>query len=758
MHIFNSAKQVFIKNKRETVNFTAGFKCKFDAAKNKEYKLKITGATLYSVYLNGEFVFYGPARAPHGYIRYDEVPLKVNIGENILCVVVAGYNCPSFYTMNIKSFLQAEILENGNAIKYTGRDFSAVSLDSVRETKAFRYSFQRAFNEVWNFDNSSLPGSWMTEDFAAEPLNEYHLDLECIPRGFENPEFNTVPFGDAKSHGRFRRKDDFKNYDKRHITGLDCKIIGYKRNEIKSDIMAAIHGVYFEDKLCDMTDNRYSFYDLGRIDSGFIRADITAKEDSEVYFVFSETLAENGQPDSGIYSECTQNVIRYNLKKSDKPYKLQSFEVYSFRYLTILVCRGSIEAKNVSVCEYVYPISDNTHFECADGKLSLIAEAARQTFIQNTIDCYMDCPGRERAGWLCDSFFTAQAAQIFEGGGKTEELFLKNFIMAKDIPGIDSRLLPMCYPGDNNGVIMQWIMWYVLELRDYLKRKADDAEYFRGFVYGFLEYLAEFECGFGLLKNLNGWNFIEWSDANEFVSESDISYPTNMLYAAVLDAAAEIYSDLSLSAKADNIRTAVVQMSFDGELFCDGALLKNGSYVNLPSTSEACQYYAIFSGTAAKGDSRFDKFFDTVINTFGYAKKKRNYRPEVAHAAVFIGYSIRMLCLNMLGENEKLLDEIKELYAPMAEQTLTLWEHDAPIASLNHGLSSVAAPLIIKALTGIGEINERDKVITVANGGVNVPYNISIGLEDGKIEVSNDGNKRQLRVSGIYRIEEKFQR
>ncbi len=752
MTVFNQAKQIFIKNKREIVNFTAGFKCKFEANKTRKYNLKITGATLYSIYLNGKFIFYGPARAPHGYLRCDDIYLDVKDEENTLCVLVAGYNCPSFYTMNIKSFIQAEILENGNVIKYTGSDFTAISLDSLREREVFRYSYQRGFNEVWHFDNTDNVSNWMTEDFVSEPLNEYHLDMELIERGFENPKFSVVPFNEAKSHGRFRHKDDFKSYDKRHISGLNYRIIGYDKNMVKSDIMSAVHGVYFEDALCDMTTNRYAFYDFGRINTGFICADISALEDSEIYFVFSETLSENGQPNSGIAGTDTQNIIKYTLKKSDKPYKLQSFEAYSFRYLTILVRFGSIEAKNVSLCEYVYPISDNTKFKCADDELSLIFEAARQTFIQNTIDCYMDCPGRERAGWLCDSFFTAQAAQIFEGGGKTEELFLKNFIMAKDIPGIDYHLLPMCYPGDNNGVITQWVMWYILELRDYLKRRSDAAEYYRKFVYGFLDYLNEFELDCGLLKKLDGWNFIEWSDANEFVAESDISYPTNMLYAAIIDAAAQIYADSALFQKADGIRKTVVDMSFNGELFCDGAVLKDGEYINLPNISEACQYYAIFTDTAKKGDSAFEKFFDTVINTFGYGRKLRSERPTVAYASVFIGYSIRMLCLLKLGENQKLLNEIKELYGSMARKTLTLWEHDKPIASLNHGLSSVAGALIIKALTGIEEINERDKTIMLFGEGLDMEYNISIGLLNGKIEISNDGNGRRINILGEYYI------
>lgn len=69
MQPFVNENPIFIKNRRESVNFQAGFKCVFSADAGKKYLLRITGATLYSIWLNGEFVFYGPARTPHGYLN-----------------------------------------------------------------------------------------------------------------------------------------------------------------------------------------------------------------------------------------------------------------------------------------------------------------------------------------------------------------------------------------------------------------------------------------------------------------------------------------------------------------------------------------------------------------------------------------------------------------------------------------------------------------------------------------------------------------
>ena len=749
---FVNAKKIFIKNRRNEINFQAGFKCKFTASKVNEYTLIITGATLYNVYLNNKFVFHGPARAPHGYFRFDSIKLDVAEGENVLCVSVAGYNCPSFYTMNNKSFLQAEIFEKDEPLKFTGRDFTALSLDKLRERFVYRYSYQRAFTEVWSFDNSDKLTNWKTVDFESEPINEYIYDEEIIPRGFENPKFSVLYCDNIFERGRFKPRGDFNSYNKRHITEIGYKTVGFQRHQIKNDVMKKIHGKYFADVLTDMNSNRYAVYTFPIITTGFIMTDLIALEDSDVYLVFSEKIVD-GQPDSGIYGPDATNIVNYRLKKSEAEYNLQTFEPYSFKYLTILVRSGNIKVNKVGVCEYCYPVSENTVFKCSNDKLSRIFEASKETFRQNTLDCFMDCPGRERAGWLCDSYFTAQAEQIFAGGGIVEELFLKNFIMAKDLPGIPDGLIPCCYPGENASFMCQWMMWYILELEMYLKRKQDDKEYFKPFCYGLLKYFSKYETADGLLRKLDGSNFIEWSDANEFAADCDLGYPTNMLYTGVLEAIGNIYGDNSLLQKASYLKELIVEKAFDGQYFCDGAICNEGIYTNIANRSEACQCYAVFFGVAKEDDKRFNAFYDSFYNFLGLSRKLQGISPEIAFADGFIGFTLRFAGLYRLGKFEQLIEELKEFYYPMAEKTGTLWEHEASSASLNHGFSAYAGVLVVKTLTGIVEINEAKKAITIKKDEFNnYSYDISIGLTYGEIRVTCDTNRRAINISDGYTL------
>lgn len=102
--------------------------------------------------MNGIFLGYGPARAAHGYYRVDEYALSGLQEVNRITVEVAGYNCNSFYALNQRPFLQAEIVYDGNVIA-TGKNECGFTclIDGRRIRKSPRYSYQRAFCECYDY-------------------------------------------------------------------------------------------------------------------------------------------------------------------------------------------------------------------------------------------------------------------------------------------------------------------------------------------------------------------------------------------------------------------------------------------------------------------------------------------------------------------------------------------------------------------------------------------------------------------------------
>ena len=65
--MFKLAKPIFPKGMNKYMNVFAAFRAETDSLKNT--KISLTAYTFYQIYVNGEFVAYGPARTAKGYAR-----------------------------------------------------------------------------------------------------------------------------------------------------------------------------------------------------------------------------------------------------------------------------------------------------------------------------------------------------------------------------------------------------------------------------------------------------------------------------------------------------------------------------------------------------------------------------------------------------------------------------------------------------------------------------------------------------------------
>src|SRR5690606_36811597 len=136
-------------------------------------------------------------------------------------------------------------------------------------------------------------------------------------------------------------------------------------------------------------------------------------------------------------------------------------------------------------------------FQSQDEDLNKIVEAAQHTLAQNSVDILMDCPSRERAGWLCDTWFSSRAEQLMTGQNKIEYNFLNNYVLAKQSPYLPEGMIPMNYPADHtDGIfIPNWSLWYGLELYDYYQRTGDQQliNDSKVNIYNLLKYFSRFE-------------------------------------------------------------------------------------------------------------------------------------------------------------------------------------------------------------------------------------------------------------------------
>lgn len=705
---FEKAQAIWADGRSEEMNCELSFRTVIP--KGEETKLFLAASSIYRLWVNGEFICAGPARAAHGWYRVDEICLSPFLTEdrNYVVTEVLGYNVNSYDTLDQPSFLTEEIWQGNEVISYTGGESITIHDFKNRVQKVQRYSFQRAFIDAYQYEDENKYMYHMNESAQSLCKIEIQTDKRYIYRDVEMPGFETLePVSVIKKGTAYYEKEKTEIIPEEYFFKIKQDLKGYAREKTEIHVSEEAQKIQLQETECSVNaiairqlplSDEYAIYELPYNATGFFDIRLEVREKSRTFVMFDEILS-NGSVDFLRMNSCNCFVYRMNAGK----YRLMNFAPYTMKYLQIVVLGECIveqvqfkEYKNSSVLKRIHLPQDT--------ELALIYDAALESFRANALDLFMDCPSRERGGWLCDSYFTSSVEYVLTGKNVIEKAFLENFILNKEFRHIPEGMIPMCYPADhNNGnFIPQWAMWYVLEIEKYVYGNQDFelAERSKNLIYSLLKYFESFENENGMLENLQGWNFIEWSRANDPDLVNGVNFPTNMLYMRMLKCVSALYKDLILERKADRLRKNIRKRSFNGMFYTDNEHRDKNQLVNPGICTEVCQYYAFFTGVATvKEDSELWKI---MKNKFGPIRSTINDYPEIAGTNVFIGKYLRIELLYRQGLFEEVIKEIKEVFLGMAKETGTLWEHMLPTASCNHGFASY----VLYWLAGIFGIEE----------------------------------------------------
>lgn len=685
---FLAAKPVWAEGEAQTMNYFLAFVAK---APRGDAVLRLTASTAYTLYVNGRFVSNGPARGPRGWYRVDELALTQQLTEpeNIVSIEVAGYNINSYCYVDQPSFLQAELYVDGRAVAVTGgAGFTAVHL-AHKVQKTQKYSFQRVFTEAYRLAPDSL--SFRT----AAPKKGVKLvrveDKALLERGVRYLGYDRLDAALRVARGTVRTGVPCeKLWEDRALLNIGPLLKGFSKDQLDF-----ITSQEVQETAADFTDrseapygpeefaaDTSAIYKFPHNAAGLLGCTMECRSPATVYFVFDEILVDGDI--SFMRADCT-SVVKYELRPGR--YDVLSCEPYVMQYCKVIMVGGAVRLSGLHIRQVVCPGIDRRP-DTDSAPLRRIYEAACETFRQNAVDIFMDCPSRERAGWLCDSFWTARVERHLTGESRIERNFLENFLLPDRFEALPEGAFPMCYPCDhpNGEFIPNWTMWLVLELEEYLARTGDRAmiDAYRDKLYKLIRYFDGFVNQDGLLEKLESWVFVEWSDSNKYVQ--DVNYPSNMLYARTLEVVGTLYGDQALLDRAGAMRETIRQQSFNGRFFTDNAVRQDGALVNEGHTTESCQYYAFFTGTATP--ETYPKLWHILTTDFGPQRKQSHAWSEVAFANAFIGNYLRLECLYRAGLYEQLLGEIEGYFLYMADKTGTLWEHDSVVASCDHGFAS----------------------------------------------------------------------
>lgn len=678
---FKQAKPIWIKKSDDSWNEHIMLSVRVD--KDGGDIIRIATHGFYQLFVNDKFVSYGPARAGRGYFRVDEINIKkeLTLDNNKICLIVFSYGVDCYAQMNQEPFVTCEIVNKGNCVCYTGDDEFLLFRMRNYEQNVSRQSLQRGFAESYIINKNNTP---VLSDYAICSSKRF------VERNVEYPRYEKLQMQRFIAMGQIKReKQDVYEGMQAEENGPEfCMQYWPPKENITNELQELKYENIVqltEDKAKTIDNGEFAVGEFAHETTGMINFCCQCSEDAEIFVTFDEMLSNNIVDPQRMRWNM---AVKYKIEKGS--YVFTTFEPVSLKYICFSVFGGKVKISDVKIIEYKHPPVKRT-FNIENKSLQRIYDASLETFRQNAVDIYMDCPSRERAGWLCDSFFTARAEKFFTNESLIEKNFLENFLMEDTYKNIPDGMIPMCYPAEfrDGTYIPNWAMWLVAQLYEYYERTSDNEliERYREKIYKLYNFFKKYENKDGLLEKLDKWIFVDWSESNRHTQ--DVNFPSNMMYSLMLKRMSQLYNDNILENKSKQIKQKICELSYNGLFFCDNLLRNNDEYMKSGICTESCQYYAFFTGIATP--ESHPKLWNILINEFGPKRISEGLYKEIAPSNAFIGNFIRLELLARTAQWEKLLREIEGYFGYMAERTGTLWEKIDDKASLNHGFSSQIA-------------------------------------------------------------------
>ena len=390
--MFKKAKRIWLKGLSEKMNIQARFTAKLP--KTVGAKLYMTGATFYKVYLDGKLIHHGPAPTATGYARVDAIDLPaLAIKGAFLSVEVAGYACNSYAAVKQPSYLIAEVRSGEEVIAATGYDFEAYRV-MARARECSKYSRQRHFIEIWDLDRRD-------EECEIDVLDD---SIKYLQRRAALPTIDEEAADKALCIGKFALTDRYGKDNIDEITyNLNTNIETFSYDEMDSLPFSELQSLDYEFKRepCAVPERisagEFALFECERNSSGILHLDLIAEPGTRILIGFDEWIDDGKFP----FAMKIANVIEL---RGSGDISFENFDIYGYKYYAVFVLSGGVDVKHISKMNVRHSPRDIEPLNTDDRELLDIYDAALESYRCNTLGIFMDCPTRERAGWLCASF------------------------------------------------------------------------------------------------------------------------------------------------------------------------------------------------------------------------------------------------------------------------------------------------------------------------------------------------------------------
>jgi len=338
-------------------------------------------------------------------------------------------------------------------------------------------------------------------------------------------------------------------------------------------------------------------YNFPKNMAGFCRLKVKGEPGTKIKLRHAEMLKENGRVEMESVSifftpnhedEQAQSDMIILRDGNEVVEFCPSFTFHGFQHVEVESSKP-IELKQESLvaCFAHTDVESVGYFDCSNTTLNKIWEATRQSYLSNLESIPMDCPQREKNGWIGDAQFAIDLGLLNYDGISFYEKWMDDFIDAQNERGDLTAIIPSSGWGWAPGPVWDAALFIIPSALHNYYGDSYCIEKMLPTIDRYLAYLAEEEKEGLITFGLGDWVFHKTETDGTFTS-SAYYYLQYKLRAEFAKITGE--DETPFLAKANEIKKAVNDKFFDAETgaYAGGTQTAQGLalYVGLPPEGE----------------------------------------------------------------------------------------------------------------------------------------------------------------------------